>query len=660
MKPEDTHTFDVHDLWAMQRVGELKVSPDGGTLVFVKAVTDLEANRMRRDLWLVSADGGEPRRLTTHEAGAGSPAWSPDGRWIYFLTGRSGASQVWRIAPDGGEAEKVTDLPLDVAGFKLSPDGAHLAVALEVFPDAATPAETKERLEAKEKEKATGQLYERLMVRHWDTWKDGRRSHLFLVPVEGGDPVAVTPGLDADAPTKPFGGMEEVAFTPGAGGVVFAAHDRGADMAWTTDVDLFFASSRGFGERRCLTAGNDAWCNHPTFSPDGSKLAWLAMERPGFEADRIRIVVQEWPGGEPRVLTEAWDRSAGGISWSGDSKTIVTAADNLGHRSLFAVDVESGEVCTLVGEGHVGAVAVRGDQVFFTMDSLCDPADVYRVPVAGGEPVRLTRLNREALQNVRFGEPEQFTFSGWNDEAVYAWVTRPADFDPEKKYPVAFIVHGGPQGSMGNNFHYRWNPQIYAGAGYGVVVVDFHGSTGYGQAFTDSISHHWGDRPFEDLQKGLAAALERYPWLDGERVAALGASFGGYMINWIAGSWPDRFRCLVNHDGNLCERMAYYATEELWFPEWEHGRPFEEPEAFARFNPIEHVGKWQTPMLVIHGARDFRVVNVQGLATFTALQRRGIPSKLLYFPDENHWVLKPANAILWHETVLAWLDEWCR
>ena len=293
------------------------------------------------------------------------------------------------------------------------------------------------------------------------------------------------------------------------------------------------------------------------------------------------------------------------------------------------------------------------------MNHLRSPVELYSVRPDGTDLRAITRINAATIAAARMGETEQFDFKGWNDETVHAYMVKPVDFDPRKTYPVAFLIHGGPQGSFSNNFHYRWNPQAYAGAGYAAVMVDFHGSTGYGQAFTDSIRGDWGGKPLVDLQKGLAAALERYPWMDGERVCGLGASFGGYMVNWIAGNWPDRFRCLVNHDGNLDERMAYYDTEELWFPERDHlGTPWDNPEAYAKHNPVNHVGKWKTPMLVIHGALDYRVVDVQGMATFTALQRRGIPSKLIYFPDENHWVLKPQNAIFWHEEVLAWLDRW--
>jgi len=621
----------------------------------------MDANRLIPDLWVVRTDGSSPRRLTAHQEGSSQACVAPDGRGVFFLSKRGTTRQVWRINIDGGEAEQVTDLPLDVSGFRLSPDGTQLVVALEVFPDAEDPAATAAKLDEIDERKSTGRLYDRLPVRHWDTWRDGRRSHLFAVPVAGGDPVAVTPELDADSPTRPYGRIEEITFTPDSKAVVFAAHDRGRETMWTTDVSLFVAPIDGSGELRCLTADNQAYCTQPSFSPDGSRLAYLAMQRPGFEADRIRIMVRAWPDGEPEALTESWDRSPTDFAWSPDGKALLTTADNLGQRSLFEVDAASGEVRPLVSDGHVGGFAVAGERVFFTLDNLASPAELFSMRLAGSDQKPLTAFNTEVMAAARKGDYEQFTFPGWNDEKVHAYLVKPVDFDPDKKYPLAFIIHGGPQGSMANQFHYRWNPQVYAGAGYATVCVDFHGSTGYGQDFCDAISEHWGDRPLEDLDKSLTTALERYPWLDGDRMAALGASFGGYMVNWIAGQWPGRFRCLVNHDGNLCERMAYFDTEELWFPEWEHGgTPWENPESYERFNPLCFVDKWDTPMLVVHSARDYRVAETQGLGTFTALQRRGIPSQLLYYPDESHWILKPANSEQWHEAVLAWLEQWTR
>jgi len=435
----------------------------------------------------------------------------------------------------------------------------------------------------------------------------------------------------------------------------------GAEEPWSTDFDLYLAPVDGSGRPRCLTEKNKAWDTSPVFSPDGRILAYLAMARGGYESDRLRIVLRRWPGDAERVLTESWDRSPSSICFSADGKTIYATAANLGQRSLFAVDVMTGAVETVLKEGSIRSPGIAGSRIVYGMDTLRSPVEFYSIKPDGSDVRRITDINSERIAAARMGDYEQFTFAGWNDQTVHCYIVKPVDFDARKKYPVAFMIHGGPQGSFGNSFHYRWNAQAYAGAGYAAVMVDFHGSTGYGQAFCDSIRGDWGGKPLEDLQKGLAGALKRYAWMDGNRVGALGASFGGFMINWIAGNWPDRFRCLINHDGNLCERMAYYDTEELWFPEWDHlGTPWDNAEGYEKHNPVNYVKNWKTPMLVIHGALDFRVADTQGLATFNALQRRGIPSKLLYFPDENHWVLKPANSVLWHETVINWLDEWVK
>jgi dipeptidyl aminopeptidase/acylaminoacyl peptidase len=667
-----TRGLTVQDLIALERLSEPATSPAHARVAFTVSTLDAAANRRRTDVWVVDADGaGPPVRLTRDPASDTSPAWSPDGSTIYFLSSRSGSSQVWRAAASGsaaGEAQQVTTLPLDVGAFRLSPDGRQIAVALEVYVECPTLACTAARLEAQSKQPATGRLYDRLFFRHWDSWKDGRRSHVFVVPAGGGDAVDVMKGMDADSPTKPFGGSEEFSFTPDGRSVVFTARDAGRDEAWSTDLDLFVAPADGSAKPRNLTNANAATDTGPVFSPDGRTLAYRAMARAGYESDRLAIVVQPWPEGSRRILTEAWDRSANEIVWSADSRTIYTTAGNVGQQSLFAVDAGDGRVRTVVNDGHLVAPSLlrpagqgRG-RLAVLIDHLRSPAELFTVDEAGAAaPVQRTAFNKARLADLAFGEPEQFSFAGWNNETVHAWVVKPTGFDAGRKYPIAFLIHGGPQGSFANNFHYRWNPQTYAGAGYAAIMVDFHGSTGYGQAFTDAIRGDWGGKPLVDLQKGLDAALAKYPWLDGARACALGASYGGYMINWIAGNWPDRFRCLVNHDGNLDERFAYYATEELWFPEWEHGgTPDTNPAGYAKHNPIDHLARWKTPMLVIHGARDFRVVESQGMATFTSLQRKGIPSRFLYFPDENHWVLKPANSVLWHETVLGWLDRWLK
>ncbi|MFQ5501961.1 MAG: prolyl oligopeptidase family serine peptidase [Phycisphaerae bacterium] len=660
----DTHPFSVHDMLAMDRISDPQVSPDGSLVVFVVRETDLEADRGRTDLWLIDIDGSHLRRLTSHPASDGNARWMPDGSAILFLSGRSGSSQVWRIPVDGGEAQQVTHQPLDVGNLLISPKGKHIAFTMDVFIDCKTPADTKARLDEIAGRKSTGRIYDGLFIRHWDTWKDGRRSHLFSMALNQGDDervLDVMRGMDADTPAKPFGGPGEITFTPDGSGLVFTARVAGREEAWSTNFDLFAVPTDRSSRPRCLTKSNPAWDTNPVFSPDGKTLAYRAMKRAGYESDRMRIVLRNWRTGQIRVLTEDWDRSAGSITWSSDGGTLYTTASNLGQRSLFAIDAETGEARVVVEQGNVGSVGVAGDRILYGLDHLQSPVELNTVAPDGKDARAITHINDETVAAARMGDFEQFTFAGWKGETVHGYVVKPVDFDPKQKYPVAFLIHGGPQGSFGNHFHYRWNPQAYAGAGYAAVMVDFHGSTGYGQAFCDSIRGDWGGKPLVDLQKGLAAALDQYKWMNPRRVSALGASFGGYMINWIEGNWSDRFRCLVNHDGNLDERMAYFDTEELWFPEWDHrGTPWDNPSGYEAHNPINFVKNWKTPMLVIHGGRDYRVVDTQGMSTFTVLQRLGIPSRFLYYPDESHWVLKPANSIQWHETVIAWLDRWTK
>jgi dipeptidyl aminopeptidase/acylaminoacyl peptidase len=653
--------YTIDDQVRMKRISDPQISPDGRLVAYVLRTTDYDANRGKFDIWVTKTDGSSTWQLTQAPEPDNTPRWSVDGQSLFFISSRSGSDQVWRMPIDGGEPEQVTKLPLDVANLAVSPDGKSLVVSMEVFPG-KSPKETADELDKRAKSKVSGRLYDQLLYRHWDSWSDGRRNHLFLVSLDGGEPRDLMKEFDADAPSKPFGGSEEFTFTPDGKALVFSCRNVGREEAWSTNFDLFYVPVDGSAAPKPFTTDNQAWDTQPIFSADGKTLVYLAMTRPGYEADRFKIVVREWATAKERVLAPDWDRSADALALSADGKTLYVAAQDVGQKPLFAIDLASGKVRTVSGPGHLDGVDTGpGGLVVYGQQNLRMPTELFALKAGDTAARQITKVNADALARIEFGEPEQFSFKGWNDETVYAWVVKPVGFDPSKKYPVAFLIHGGPQGSYDNGFHYRWNPQVYAGHGYAAVMVDFHGSTGYGQAFTDSINGDWGGKPFVDLQKGLAATLERYPWMDGERVAALGASYGGYMINWIAGNWPDRFRCMVNHDGNLDERMAYFDTEELWFPEWEHGgTPWANPSSYLKHNPIDHVANWKTPMLVIHGGKDFRVVETQGMATFTALQRQGIPSKFLHFPDENHWVLKPQNSVFWHQTVLAWLDQWTR
>ena len=656
--------FTVEDLVTMERVGSPALSPDASRVVYTVRSTNLDKNRGNTQLWMIDLRAAQaaPLQLTKAEASSTDPEWSPSGDAVYFLSARSGSSQVWRQPVAGGDAVKVTDLPVDVDNFRLSPSGDRLALSLAVFRDCPDLACSKARMEARAKDKASGKVYDRLFVRHWDTWADGRNAVLYSAPIDasgkvGAAPVSLSGSIDGDVPSKPFGDHDDYRFSPDGKSIVFAVRVAGKTESWSTNFDVYQVPAEGGAAPRNLTAGNPAWDAKPAYSPDGKTLAYLAMTRPGFEADRFHLVLMDVASGKKRTLADKWDRSIGGFLWSADGKSLLADAEDLGQHRLFSIDAVSGKVAPVTGKGAIAAYDLRGDTVVYTQANLASGAQLFAQKL-GAAPVQLTRQNAERLADVRFGEYEQFSFTGANGETVYGHVMKPWNAAPGATYPVAFLVHGGPQGSFGNGWSYRWNPQVYAGAGYATVFIDFHGSTGYGQKFTDSISGDWGGKPLDDLKKGLAAAVKKFPWLDRARSCALGASYGGFMMNWIEGHWPDGFRCIVNHDGVFDARGMAYSTEELWFDEWENGGTYyAAAQKHEKFNPVNFVTKWKTPMLVVHSELDYRIPIAQGLGAFTALQRQGIESKLLVFPDENHWVLKPANSLLWHHTVLGWLDQ---
>jgi dipeptidyl aminopeptidase/acylaminoacyl peptidase len=657
--------FSVQDLVQLDRIAELAAAPDGRHIAYTLRSAAGEANGVRTGIWLLDTRkrNALPLRITDLEAMARAPEWGADGRQLYYLSDRGGSMQVWRSDAGGAQPTQITNLPLDVGSFRVAPNGDRLVVSLEVFRDCADLDCTKLRLKESAHRAAHGLVFDSLFVRHWNEWSDQRRSQLYSIPLDAagiaaGAPVSLTAGIDGDVPAKPFGTRADYAISPDGLQVAFSVRTVPGGEAWSTNFDIYLVAAGG-GTPRNLTAENPAWDGQPAFAPNGATLAYLATDRPGAESDRFHLVLLDLNSGAKRPLTQNWDRSIVAFAWARDGKTLFATTDHLGQRPLWAIDGVTGRAAAITGNGHVERFGVGAQKVFYVRSDLAHPGDVYAVGFGGGEAQKLTHLNEPELAARRLGEFEQFSFAGWHGENVFGYVVKPVNFKRDHKYPVAFVVHGGPESSLANLWHWRWNAQAIAGAGYAVVLIDFHGSTGYGQAFTDSIMDDWGGKPLEDLKLGLAAALKQYPWLDSDRMCALGGSFGGYLVNWIASQWPDRFKCLVSHDGVFDNRSMYYSTEELWFPEWEFGGPeYSNPAAYARQNPIDGVALWKTPTLVIHGELDYRVPDSQGLATFTALQRHGVPSRLLYFPDENHWVLKPANSIQWYETVLDWMKRW--
>ncbi len=647
------------------------LSPDGRVLVFAKRVVDKTTNKASTSLWtrnLATRDMRPPQRLTPEGWNVNSPAFAADGKTVHFLSAKSGSMQLYSIPVAGGEPTRLTDTVVDVDGYKLSPDGTRVALALAVFPECKADLDcTKGKLDEVEATKATGKLFDRMFIRHWDTWNDGRLNRVFAAPLGGEGMVKTATLLSADIagdiPSKPFGDLSDFAWSADGKQVAMSVRAANREEPWSTNFDIWLVNADGSGARN-LTAKNPAWDAGPVFSADGKTLYYRAMARPGFEADRFALMAMDLASGKTREIAPRWDASADGITLSADGKWLYTTAQELGRHPLFRVSLANGEVESVVKDGSVSSFDLAGETLAISRNSMKTGDVLYTSSDDGKAPLRaITPSAGEMLPDVAWGAYEQFDFIGWNGETVHGYVVKPWNYEAGKKYPVAFLIHGGPQGSFGDGWSYRWNPQTYAGQGYAVVMIDFHGSIGYGQKFTDSISQHWGDRPLEDLQKGWAAAQRKYPFLDGDNACALGASYGGFMVNWIEGNWYDTdgkspFKCLVSHDGVFENNAMGYATEELWFSEWENGgTPYDNPDGYQKFNPANHVADFKVPMLVIHGQLDYRIPVEQGIALFTALQRKGVESKFLYFPDENHWVLKPQNSVLWHDTVNGWLKQ---
>ncbi len=651
-------SFD--DFIRIQRISDPQVSPQGDLIAFVVTEIDLPMNSSNSDIWIVPLSGGEPRRLASSPKSDSGPRWSPDGKRIAFISSRSGSPQIWMIDPRGGEAFQVSALSTGASGVIWSPSGKHLAFLSSVYPDCPDDECNQKRNQEKATSAVQAKMFHQLLFRHWNAWQDEKRSHLFVIPADGGKAVDVTPG-DFDTPPISLGSAHDYTFSPDGKTICFVRNiDPEFKISLGTNNDLFTTSTEG-GTIRQITQ-NRANDNSPHYSPDGRYIAYRAMARPGFEADKYSLILADRNNQKVLNLTEKLDISVNDILWSPDSATLFITFQEKGRISLGRIPLKNKRFEKVLEGHYLGSPCLTpdGKTMVFLKQALNRPTDVYSLDLKTKKITQLTAMNKDLLPQLEMNSAEEFWFDGAGGEKIHGFLVKPPFFDSSKKYPLVMLIHGGPQGAWSDNFHYRWNAQMFASPGYVTAMINFHGSTGYGQSFTDSITGDWGGKPYEDIMKGLDYLLSQYDFIDKDRLAAAGASYGGYMIDWIEGH-TTRFNCLISHAGVYDLRSMHGATEELWFPEWEFkGTPWMNKEMYEKWSPSFYVQNFKTPCLVIHGQYDFRVPVTQGFQFFTALQRMKVPSKMLYFPDENHFVQKPQNAEHWWKTVQDWLAKYLR
>ncbi|HKT49101.1 MAG TPA: S9 family peptidase [Candidatus Angelobacter sp.] len=656
------HPFTFKDMMALKRIGSPSVSPDGKWVLFTAMDVNLDENKRTNHIWVVPIGGGDAKPLTSDPAAESGPRWSPDGKKFLFVSAKGGSQQVWvadfnpAIEDLNGSPIQITHISTDADGAIWSPDGKNIVFTSEVYPGCRDDLCNKTSEEAQAKSKVKAMIFTRLFYRHWNAYTRFKRNHLFVVPAEGGTAKDITPG-DHDVPPFSLGGQDLYTVSPDGQEVAFTSNIDEVE-ATSTNNDIFVVPITGGEPKKLSTSpGGDST---PVYSPDGKWLAWRMQVRPGYESDRFRLVIYDRKAGQIHNLTENVDRWVEAMAWSPDSRTIYFTSEDKGEIPIYSLEIDKPNQVHELLRGANDELQVTGDgkTLVFSRMSVQAPNEIFKLAMGSKEPVQLTHLNDPVLSRIMMPPMESFWFTGDTGTKVQGFMIKPPNFNAQRKYPVKFLIHGGPQGQWGDEWSYRWNAELFAADGYVVIMINPRGSTGYGQQFIDGINGDWGGKPYVDLMKGLDYAEQKYPFIAKDRECALGASYGGYMIDWLLGH-TNRFKCLVSHDGMFNTESAYGSTEELWFPEWEFkGTPWTNREGYRKWSPHEYASQFKTPTLVVHGQLDYRLDVSEGFQLFTTLQRLKIPSKMLYFPDEGHWVLKPQNSQLWYNTVNGWVQQW--
>jgi dipeptidyl aminopeptidase/acylaminoacyl peptidase len=652
--------FDAETLWKLARISDPQVSPDGRKVAFSVTQPDAAANKKSNHLYVVPIEGGTPKEIGNIGDSNERPRWSPDAKKISFTSDKGGTSQIWLMDADGGNTRQITNLSTEASGELYSPDGKFIIFVSEVFPECgADDACNRKSLDAAKNSPTKARIYDSLLYRHWTTWQGPRRSHLLMMAIDGGLARDLTPG-NRDVPPFSLGGPDDYAIAPDGNELCYAVVNDEVPAA-STNSDLFVVTLQGdFKTTRVTT--NPGADNSPLYSPDGKYLAYRSQTRSGYESDRFRLILLERATGKITVLTDLMDRWVNSFAWEPSSKLIFYTAEDRGRQAIQFLPIDGGgSKVAISGDNTLDDMQFTpdGKTIVFTRQSGAAPVEICSASSKGGAPLVLTHFNDAVLSTHQLTGYEELWTKGSEDAQVQSFIVKPPGFDPTKKYPLLVLIHGGPQGAWSQSWSYRWNAQVFASAGYVVVMPNPRGSTGYGQKFIDDVNQDWGGRAYDDIM-AVTDQVAALPYVDPNRLAAAGGSYGGYMIDWILGH-PNKFKALVSHAGVFDLRSEAGATEELWFPKWEFGgMPWDSPEVYNKWSPSMFVNEFKTPTLVIHGELDFRVPYTQGLQLFTALQMQKVPSKLLIYPDEGHWVLKPQNSLLWYKTFIDWIDNWTK